>query len=185
MPQESRQRIYNAVERVISATYPGKNHSLCMIYAIVGANVASVVLERTYKPVAGLSVIDSGAGYLIKLRDNTAFETGVGAYHCWNESADHQDPGEREVIDLTSKYNRQYALAHRFLWRKRSSPDFIWGLQRDVVFECQADSLPFNLPEGKIWVQESVQGDQWLAEHVQGHMDSYVKLTALALRSLR
>ena len=63
-------------------------------------------------------------------------------------------------------------------------PDFVWGFHRDIKFDCNEESLPTRLPEGRIWIKRSLDGDRWLAQHVQGYMDNYVKRTSLALASL-
>lgn len=66
MPGTSQRQVADTVERVIRAAFPGKSASICHVYAIVGANVASVAFERNQKGVASLAAIDIGAGYHLR-----------------------------------------------------------------------------------------------------------------------
>src|SRR4051812_45454011 len=81
--------IAHCVNQVIRQYYPTQYCSLCHVYAIVGSNLISIVLDRVYRPVAGLAAVDCGGGQLMRMADNEAFSHPAGgAYHCWIESAD-------------------------------------------------------------------------------------------------
>ena len=184
--QDRKKRLVaESIVQVIQAVFPGKAASLCHVHAIVGANLAGVAFAREYRPVAGWAVIDTGAGHLVKLIDNNAFSSGVGgAYHCWIESVE-QRPDSREAIDFSVRHNKEYVVNHRMAWNKASSPDYIWGLHRDVVLDGDLETLPARLPDDKIWVRESEEGKQWMAYHVAAHVNEYVKLTTLGLKILQ
>jgi len=171
---------------VIRSLFPEKYLGLCHAYAVVGSNIASIVLGREYRPVAGLAVIDSGVGCFIKLIDNNAFSRiEGGAYHCWIESVGtHAADAEKELVDITYQHNNDYAKQHRMIWRKQA-PSYLWGRFGDLVVETELDALPTAIPEGKIWLRETAAGSDWMSRHVAGHADEYLKLTTIALKELK
>jgi hypothetical protein len=175
--------VVRAVDYAIRSLFPKKYFGLCHVYAIVGASLASTTLGREYRPVAGMAVIDAGAGCMLKLLDNDAFSRNQGgAYHCWIESMG-SDSNDRELIDLTFQHNRDYAKKHKLIWRKKSS-GYLWGKRHDIVIESALADLPKQFPDGKFWVQETAEGARWIDTQLSAHMDEYVKLTTFAMKHL-
>lgn len=165
--------------------YPQDHCSLCHVYAVVGANLASIALHRAYKPVAGLAAIDAGAGQIIYMADNLAFYSPAGgSYHCWIESCD-LDLHERELLDFTIGHNRMYALKNGLPWSGALPPRYLWGLFEELVPDCELHDLPPNFGKDKIWVRETDSGLAWMEQHLTEHLNAYVNLTAMALKALR
>jgi len=74
-------RILRVVDYAIRQHYPKNHLSLCHAYATVGACALGMLLGREYRPVAGLAVIDCGAGCFMKFNDNKAFSSISGGGH--------------------------------------------------------------------------------------------------------
>lgn len=170
------------VRDVVRTRYPGDYCSLCHIFAVVGANLASIALDRVFQPVAGLAVIDAGAGNLIYMADNAAFNSDIGgAYHCWIESCDGPRD-DKQLIDLTFGHNRQYAQKNALPWFGGSPPRYLWGSYRDLVLDCDLTELRPGFGQNKIWLQATGAGEQWMFNHLNNHLNAYVDLTAMALK---
>jgi hypothetical protein len=182
-PDTVKTLIVEAVDSAIRQFFPKNYFELCHVYAVVGSNVASILLGHEYRPVAGLAVIDSGAGCFIKLLDNNAFSSGKGgAYHCWIESS--HDGAAKELIDIIFKHNRAYARKHKLVWRKKNST-YLWGSFNSLVVNAELDALPKNFSEGQIWVRETLEGTEWMCRHLESYTNPYVEITALALKKLK
>ena len=176
--------IVESVDSTIRQLFPKKYFSLCHVYAIVGSNVASIILGCNYRPVAGLAVIDCGGGHFIKLLDNKAFFSGNGgAYHCWIESQP-QDINDKELIDIPFKHNKTYANQHKIIWQKKNS-NHLWGKFNKHVIDTDINSIPSMFPEGKIWLRETFEGHEWMSRQVKDHLDDYSKITSLSLKVLK
>jgi len=177
--------IVQSVDSAIRQLFPKKYFSLCHVYAIVGSNVASIILNRNYRPVAGLSIIDCGAGNFIKLLDNRAFSSDDGgAYHCWIESQPNDAVNNKELIDIPFKHNSAYARYHNLVWKKKDS-DYLWGDFDQLVINTGLDALPESFPDGKIWLQETPEGQDWMCRQVSEHLDEYCKITTLSLKLIK
>lgn len=182
MPLSVRALIAHCVNQVVRQYYPEQYCSLCHVYAIVGSNLISIVLDRVYRPVAGLAAVDCGGGQLMRMMDNSAFNRPAGgAYHCWIESADDLI-AEREVVDLTFRHNHSYAEKNGYGWRRELPPDFLWGPHSSIVLRARPDALPDAFPEGMVWLHETDEGWQWMTQQLLAHQNAYVALTAEALR---
>jgi hypothetical protein len=185
MAQPSNALIAESVNRVIKQCFPNDYCSLCHAHAIVGANVISVSMQRNFRPVAGLAVIDCGAGEFIRLLDNAAFNNAAGgAFHCWIESTE-ADPAQRELVDLTFRHNRVYAARNRIAWKKKNSPDFLWGLREKIVVKAAPDAIPNHFAARPIWLRETEEGANWITRHLAENLNAYVALTAETLRLLK
>ncbi len=183
MSQSIQSLLAASVNRVIRQVYPDDYCSLCHVYAIVGANLISIVLGRVYRPVAGLALIDCGGEYM-QMLDNSAFANPAGgAFHCWIESADASFL-ETEVVDLTFRHNHEYALKNGLPWRLPVPPDFLWGPHSELVVNAALDALPAAFPDGSLWLRETDEGWDWMTRHLAEHMNAYVELTAQALKAL-
>jgi hypothetical protein len=183
MAQSIQSLIAASVNGVLRRRYPDNYCSLCHAHAIVGANLISVVLDRVYRPVAGLALIDCG-GDFIRLTDNAAFANPAGgAFHCWIESA---DPAmiEREVVDLTFRHNHEYALKNGLPWLREPPPDYLWGPYHEVVVKAELEAMPAAFAQGQVWLRETDEGWDWITRHVAENMNAYVALTAEALQEL-
>ncbi|MYM38849.1 hypothetical protein [Duganella qianjiadongensis] len=174
--------IAHCVNQVIRQYYPRQYSSLCHVYAIIGSNLISIVLDRVYRPVAGLAAIDCGGGQLMTMLDNGAFAHAAGgSYHCWIESADDLAT-ECEVVDLTFRHNHTYAEQNGFGWQRALPPDFLWGKQSDIVVQAPLHAIPRSFPEGMVWLQETDEGWHWMMRQLQEHQSAFVTLTAEALK---
>lgn len=183
MAQSIQSLIAASVNGVLRRLYPDSYCSLCHAHAIVGANLISVVLDRVYRPVAGLALIDCGGGF-IRLTDNAAFANPAGgAFHCWIESA---DPAiiEKEVVDLTFRHNHEYALKNGIAWQRPAPPDYLWGPSREIVVKAELDAMPPAFAEGQVWLRETDEGWDWITRHLAENMNAYVALTSEALKEL-
>ena len=177
--------IAHCVNQVIRQYYPNQYCSLCHVYAIVGSNLISIVLDRVYRPVAGLAAVDCGGGQLMRMADNNAFSNPLGgAYHCWIESADDLI-AEREVVDLTFRHNHTYAEKNGFQWQREIPPDFLWGPRSKIVVEADIDAIPSAFPDGMVWLCETQEGWRWMTNQLQEHQNAFVALTAEALKLLQ
>jgi hypothetical protein len=177
--------IADAVHDTLRRHYPDRYSALCHVHAVVGSNLISIVLGRVYRPVAGLAVVDAGAGHFIRMTDNSAFANPAGgAFHCWIESA---DPAltEHEIVDLTFRHNHEYAANNGLPWRRAPPPKFLWGPARAVLVKARLDQLPPAFPDGMLWLQETDAGWTWMTRHLAEHMTAYVTLTAHALQRLQ
>ena len=176
-----RDQIVDSVDSVIRSMFPELYFGLCHTYAIVGSNVASLVLGREYRPVAGLTVIDCGSGDMMKLLENEAFSRSAGgSYHCWIESCPNEGE-DKELIDIAFKHNAAYANTHGLNWQQKDS-NYLWGPYRDLVLDAELEALPTAFPEGKIWLKETPEGSAWIRSHIAKHENAYVELTSRALR---
>lgn len=177
--------IAQCVNQVIRQYYPAQYCSLCHVYAIVGSNLISIVLDRVYRPVAGLAAVDCGGGQLMTMIDNDAFANPAGgAYHCWIESADDLI-GEKEVVDLTFRHNHTYAEKNGFQWQRELPPDYLWGPHSQLVVQADLHALPNAFPEGMVWLCETQEGWQWMTRQLAEHQNAFVALTAEALKLLQ
>jgi hypothetical protein len=177
--------IVQSVDSAIRQLFPDKYFSLCHVYAIVGSNVASIILNRNYRPVAGLSIIDCGAGSFIKMIDNHAFSSANGgAFHSWIESQPKDAGIKKELIDIPFKHNSAYARYHNLVWKKKDS-SYLWGDFDKLVINAGLNDLPENFPEGKIWLQETPEGQDWMYRQVSDHLDEYCKITTLSLKLIK
>jgi hypothetical protein len=177
--------IAESVNRTIRQFFPVDYCSLCHAHAIVGANVISVTLQRNFRPVAGLAVIDCGGGTFIRLMDNSAFNNAVGgAFHCWIESVD-DNPARRELVDLTFRHNKDYAAKNRIPWKKKNTPDFLWGKRDRIVVNADINNIPTDFAARPIWLHETAEGANWITRHLADNMGAYVTLTSNTLQMLR
>mgnify|MGYP001332592023 CR=1 FL=1 len=179
---DTKKIVYESVDCIIRELFPEKYDSLCHVYAVVGANVSSILLKKDYRPVAGLAVIDAGGGNFFKLIDNWAFYGDIGgAYHCWIESGTNSLL-EKELIDFTYKHNPDYARKNGMIWRKKKTPDYLWGLYKELVIAGNHEALPQTFPHGKVWFRETLAGSNWLSKHVEQYSEEYVRMTSIALK---
>ena len=184
MHQTIQSLIAASVNTVLRARYPDAYCSLCHSHAIVGANVISVVLNRSYRPVAGLALIDCGSGF-IRLTDNAAFANPAGgAFHCWIESADEAF-AETEIVDLTFRHNHEYALKNGMAWTRAHPPEYLWGPRSKLVVRAELDTMPDAFEEGQVWLRETPEGASFILRHLADNMNAYVTLTAEALQELQ
>ncbi|MFP5390842.1 MAG: hypothetical protein ACLGI6_04740 [Gammaproteobacteria bacterium] len=184
MAQTIQALIAASVNGVLRAHYPDAYCSLCHAHAIVGANLISVVLNREYRPVAGMALIDCGSGF-IRLTDNAAFANPAGgAFHCWIESLDKSFK-ETEVVDFTFRHNHEYALKNGMAWTRAHPPDFLWGPRSQIVVRAELDSMPASFAEGQVWLRETPEGAAFITRHLAENMNAYVTLTAEALQELQ
>lgn len=185
MGQSIQALIAACVNGVVRDRYPDAYYSLCHAHAIVGANVISVVLGRVYRPVAGLAVLNCGPGQFIRLTDNSAFANPAGgAFHCWIESADPSF-AHKELVDLTFRHNREYAVSNGLQWKGPPPPEFLWGDWRELVVKGDADALPASFRCDQVWLRETDEGWNWITRHLAENMNAYVALTADVLRALQ
>lgn len=174
--------IANCVNDVIRRHYPLHFSALCHVYAILGANLISIVSGKNFRPVAGMAAIDCGEGQLMLMTDETALARPEGgAYHCWIESVDDPDQ-DRIVVDLTFRHNRLFAEENGFTWTAQHPPDFLWGRRCDLVLPGDLASLRSPFPEGKVWYRESLMGEAWMIAQLSNHQNALVQLTAETLR---
>ena len=173
-------KIVHSVDLAIRQIFPEHYFGLGHAYAVVGSNVASIILEREFRPVAGLAVIDCGAGAMMRLVDNDSFSRPIGgAYHCWIESCPYDDES-KELLDIPYKHNETYAKAIGMQW-KHASSNYLWGNFKDFVLDGELHELPNIFPSGKLWLKETPEGARWISAHLAEHEKIYTKLTALAL----
>jgi hypothetical protein len=178
--------IAHCVNQVIRQHYPLQYCSLCHVYAIVGANLISIVLDRVYRPVAGLAAVDCGGGQLMRMADNAAFANPTGgAYHCWIESADRHGGDDVDVVDLTFRHNHTYAVKNDFTWQRELPPDYLWGLRSKIVLQAELETLPESFPDGTVWLRETDEGWAWMMDQLAAHQNAFVALTAEALKLLQ
>ncbi|MES2162188.1 MAG: hypothetical protein V4476_13605 [Pseudomonadota bacterium] len=170
------------MNQVVRQYYPEQYCSLCHVYAIVGSNLISIVLDRVYRPVAGLAAVDCGGGQLMRMMDNDAFANPAGgAYHCWIESADDLI-AEREVVDLTFRHNHTYAIKNGYGWQRELPPAFLWGPHSRIAVQAPPDAIPDAFPDGTVWLHETDEGWQWMTQQLLAHQNAFVALTAEALK---
>lgn len=187
-----KEQIVHSVDLAIRTVFPGRYFGLCHAYAIVGANVASLVLDREYRPKAGLAIIDSGSNCFLRFLDNEAFARfaqneslalsgGPGSYHTWIESCPSSSL-DRELIDIPFKHNKIFAESNGLVAGFEATT-YLWGIYTDLVVDAELGKMPAVFPPGKsIWLKETAEGSDWIYRHIGVFESPYVKLTALALR---
>lgn len=174
--------IATSVKDVMQENFPDKHLALCHAYAILGANLAAIEIEKPFRPVGGKAVFDTGTTQLIYMTDKQAFANPLGgAYHCWIES-EEPDANERELVDLTFGNNRKFAQQCGVPWSGSAPPPFLWGKYKELALSCDLPQVQPGFGKSRIWVKETVAGREWLATHVQQHETSYVYLTTQALK---
>lgn len=162
--------------------FPEKYFGLCYLYAILGANMTSQLLNRTYVPVAGIAIINAGNGNFIELLDNEGFfRNRGGAFHCWIESTDRD---EAELVDFTYRHNKSYAESHGIKWKEKHA-SYLWGKKDDLLLAA-ADrlELPPSFPSGKSWFKASDEGTMFLRKHMVEHIEAHAKLTEFCFNVL-
>ena len=180
-----RELIAASVREAIRTQFPNDYCSLCHAFAVVGANIAAIALERSYRPVAGLAALDSGANQLIVMADESAFTNlEGGAYHCWIESVDHA-PGKKELVDLTFGHNHIYARNNGLPWAGQKPPAYLWGDFDELAIGGALESLRPGFGKSRIWLRETDAGVRWMAGHLDANLNGYVALTASALKIYR
>jgi hypothetical protein len=184
LPYElQRNLIADAVDMTIRSLFPNKYASLCYLYAILGSNILSIIYRRQFVPVAGIALIDSGKGRLIKMLDNTAFLRGEGgAFHCWIESQEHSPS---ELIDFTFKHNRQFAKDNGLKWSKKKTKKYLWGPKEDICHALPNRTVPKRLPNGKVWYKETSEGHEWLRKNLSKNYLLYAQMTSAVLQHLQ
>jgi hypothetical protein len=182
-PKIVERAMLEAVNTTIRALCPTTFDSLCYIYAVIGSNVMSVALKKNYRPVAGIALIHAGNGKYLEFLDDSTLDRGLGgSYHCWIESAEpNQALKQKELVDFTYGNNPGYAEAHGIKWQAKKI-EYLWGKAQDINLGGDMTALPKKFPEGKVWFQETKNGQDWLATHLQKHVSDYAKMTFLALR---
>lgn len=174
--------IANAVDTTVRLLFPDKYFGLCYLYAILGANVSSVLLDRSYVPVAGIALINAGNGNFIELLDNDGFfRDRGGAFHCWIESTDRDVV---ELVDFTFRHNKSYAESHGLKWKEKYI-SYLWG-KKDELLLPAADrfDLPPSFPSGKSWYQASDEGTEFLRQHMAQHVAAHARLTEFCFNVL-
>jgi len=172
--------VAHSVRTCLSHWFPHNFHALCHAFAVVGSNVASIVFDRNYRPVAGLAAIDAGNDQIIVMADEQAFSHPLGgAYHCWIES---DDAAQAELVDFTFEHNHVYAEANGYPWTGEPSPSYLWGPADDIAIRTPLASLRPGFGKDKIWVHEPAAGRAWMQAHIAGNTNAYVQLTTEALR---
>lgn len=180
-PKIVERAMLEAVDTTIRALCPTTFDSLCYIYAVIGANVMSIAFKRNYRPVAGIAIIDAGGGKHLEFLDDSALERGMGgSYHCWIESVETQAQ-KKELVDFTFGNNPGFAEANGIPWKTWKS-DYLWGRAKDINIGGNINALPKKFPPGKVWFQETKNAQEWLADHLEKHVNDYAKMTFLALR---
>jgi hypothetical protein len=182
LPTKLQQRfIANAVDTTIRQHFPTKYCGLCYLYAIVGSNVLSIILERSYQPVGGIAIIDAGGGQFLELVDVEGFtrERG-GTFHCWIESS---GLGEVELIDFTFRHNSAYARSLGLKWRAKKQT-YLWGLKKDLLLTMDQSELPEKFPENKVWYRGCDEGTVFLRQYLINSTPELARLTMFALKSL-
>lgn len=180
LQQHQQSAIAASVRSCLCHWFPHNFYSLCHAFAVVGSNVASIVLNRNYRPVAGLAAIDAGNEQVIVMADEQAFHHPLGgAYHCWIES---DDDAPQELVDFTFEHNHVYAQANGYPWDGEASPAYLWGLSDVVSIRTPLSSLRPGFGKDKIWVQEPASGMRWMQSHIDSNTHAYVQLTSDALR---
>lgn len=173
--------IAKAVAEILKTMFPDKYPGLCHAYAIVGACVLSACCERVFRPVAGVGVIPTGCGTLEMLDDLAFFRPSGGAYHCWIESADEEDP---LLVDFSFANNAEYAQSRGMPWA-REAVDLMYGPSSDLNLAVKYASPPDDLPGDKVWFNATENGRQWIAAHQDEHQAHYTELCALVLRLVK
>ena len=171
--------IADSVRTSLCHWFPHNFYSLCHAFAVVGSNVASIVCNRNYRPVAGLAAIDAGNDQIIVMADEQAFHNPIGgAYHCWIES---DDEAALELVDFTFGHNHIYAEANGYPWGGADSPAYLWGLSSAISIRTPLSALRPGFGKDKIWVKEPLAGAHWMQRHMADNTNAYVQLTSEAL----
>lgn len=171
--------IANAVDSTMRLFFPQKFTGLCHIYAILGANVLSIILNRNYIPVGGIALIDTGTGKLLELLDNDGFDRERGGtFHCWIES-----DTSIELVDFSFRHNVSYAATLGIKWKKKKC-SYLWDYKDDVVLPGERHELPERFPGDKVWYRRTDAGTRFMLRHINENGFEHSKLTAHALKLL-
>jgi hypothetical protein len=177
--QQIQAAIATSVRTSLCHWFPHNFYSLCHAFAVVGSNLASIALDRNYRPVAGLAAIDAGNDQVIVMADEQAFHSPQGgAYHCWIES---DDDAPLELVDFTFGHNQIYAEANGYPWHGEDAPAYLWGLSDAISLRSPLSGLRSGFGKNKIWVSEPPSGPPWMQAHIASNTNAYVQLTSDAL----
>ena len=134
-----RRTISQAVHQTVCEITQSDGTGKCMLYAVIGASLASCVLDESYLPQAGSLIIQCGPeskdcwGIEPQHHENAFLS---GEFHCWFGRATGR-PGEcveaTELVDLSARHYRKSHANFQFVgeanppeWKLPDPPDFIW-----------------------------------------------------------
>lgn len=150
--------IDEAVHRSVSAATTRSGYMRCADYAIVGAQVLTLLTGKTYRPFAGGEVMDFGDGNLYALcttrerRRSARHLSQLARYHCWIE-ARHDEVGGRvrkEIVDFTLRHDETVAnnLGMPFA---RAYQAYFWGWEDEHAVPAELHDHPVFAKQGPVW----------------------------------
>ncbi|WP_231602624.1 hypothetical protein [Herbaspirillum chlorophenolicum] len=106
----------------------------CADYALVGARVLSLLLNRPYVAVSGGEIIDCGDGLYVVLfpsrdaRRRARKLSDLKDYHCWIEALHSMPDGSHrlESIDFTARHDRLVADMFDIPYTRQDGRDYLW-----------------------------------------------------------
>jgi len=141
-----RTAIAEAVHDAITAYTQDDGVGHCVLYAYVGAHVASRVMRRLYLPLAGslrLMLSNDGAGWMLDARHGGLHRQ---EFHAWF-ACEHTD-GRLEVVDLAARHYQTLLKRSRALdgqpkptWQRAEAPRYLWAFDTDFPRWVQLRAL--------------------------------------------
>lgn len=146
LPLLLRDRLDHALHTVMvaQAQRVGQNLALegrCAEYALVGARVLAQLAGVECEAVAGGELLDCGDGRYLRLFPERRMRriardlSELKEFHCWIEVRRTSADGAPriELVDFTSRHDREVALMYGVDYRRATPPDYLW---------CWRDEMP-------------------------------------------
>ncbi|BEV14450.1 hypothetical protein HBDW_12380 [Herbaspirillum sp. DW155] len=113
----------------------------CADYALVGARVLRLLLNRPYTALSGGEIIDCGGGLYValhpgrKARRSARKLSELKDYHCWIEALHPMPDGtvRREVIDFTARHDPLVASVCGLPFAREHVSNYLWAWHEDIA----------------------------------------------------
>ena len=165
----------------------------CADYALVGARVLRLLLNRPYTALSGGEVIDCGSGLYVamhpgrKARRSARKLSELKDYHCWIEALHPMPDGSlrREIIDFTMRHDPLVAEVCGLPFTRSHRHDYLWAWQEEIAplpLAARAQLPPQSRSGDWMWVDQDCL--RLLKKYEQDHEGLLARLTGQVLHKL-
>lgn len=165
----------------------------CADYALVGARVLRLLLNRPYTALSGGEVIDCGSGLYVAMHPGRKARRGARKlselkdYHCWIEALHPMPDGSlrREIIDFTMRHDPLVAEVCGLPFTRSHRHDYLWAWQEEIAplpLAARAQLPPQSRSGDWMWVDQDCL--RLLKKYEQDHEGLLARLTGQVLHKL-
>jgi len=165
----------------------------CADYALVGARVLRLLLNRPYTALSGGEIIDCGSGLYValhpgrKARRSARKLSELKDYHCWIEALHPMPDGSlrREIIDFTMRHDPLVAEVCGLPFTRSHRHDYLWAWQEEIAplpLAARAQLPPQSRSGDWMWVDQDCL--RLLKKYEQDHEGLLARLTGQVLHKL-